>query len=332
MWIRKLHRTLTALFFPLLPWLPIAYVGIRGLKSLVPAGSSHSASNELLFQLAPADSPLRSYTVPLTAGVVPKRFHSHNDYVQSVPLLKALSYGAASIEADIWLVDDELYIAHDYSDITPGKTLNSLYLDPLVAILEAANAPDKHTGSAWRGVFETAPSLSLHLLIDIKTDGPSTFNKLYEVLEPLRAAGYLSTWTTPSSSLTPGPITVIGTGNTPLASVQSLGQTKERPRTIFLDAVLDLIPDDSLGVLDKTVCPLASSDFQKSVGASWTVPLIGRRKIKTLVDAAHERGIQARFWHTPTLKVAGRNTVWQMLLDEGVDWLNVDDLPAAQRF
>jgi hypothetical protein len=27
-----------------------------------------------------------------------------------------------------------------------------------------------------------------------------------------------------------------------------------------------------------------------------------------------------------------RNLVWQMLLDEGVDWLNVDDLPAARDF
>jgi hypothetical protein len=30
--------------------------------------------------------------------------------VQSIPLLKALSYGAGSIEADIWLIDDELYV------------------------------------------------------------------------------------------------------------------------------------------------------------------------------------------------------------------------------
>jgi hypothetical protein len=37
--------------------------------------------------------------------------------VQSVPLLKALSYGAASIEADIWLVDDELYVRSFSSDL-----------------------------------------------------------------------------------------------------------------------------------------------------------------------------------------------------------------------
>jgi hypothetical protein len=32
------------------------------------------------------------------------------------------------------------------------------------------------------------------------------------------------------------------------------------------------------------------------------------------------------------MPVAARNAVWQMLLDEGVDWLNVDDLPASKYF
>jgi hypothetical protein len=32
------------------------------------------------------------------------------------------------------------------------------------------------------------------------------------------------------------------------------------------------------------------------------------------------------------LMAVRRNAVWQMLLDEGVDWLNVDDLAAARAF
>lgn len=39
----------------------------------------HSADNNLLFFFVSADSPLKSYSVALTAGVIPKRFHSHND-------------------------------------------------------------------------------------------------------------------------------------------------------------------------------------------------------------------------------------------------------------
>ena len=43
----------------------------------------HSNDNNLLFFLSSADSPLKSWPVPLTAGVVPKRFHSHNDCTSS---------------------------------------------------------------------------------------------------------------------------------------------------------------------------------------------------------------------------------------------------------
>jgi hypothetical protein len=89
----------------------------------------HSSDNNLLFFFAGADSPLKSFSVPLTSGVTPKRFHSHNDCrsfatitialplklsgpdEQSAPLFKALSYGAASVEADIYLVGDELLVS-----------------------------------------------------------------------------------------------------------------------------------------------------------------------------------------------------------------------------
>src|SRR5258705_10425017 len=39
----------------------------------------HSSDNNLLFSFASTDSPLKPLPVPLTAGVIPKRFHSHND-------------------------------------------------------------------------------------------------------------------------------------------------------------------------------------------------------------------------------------------------------------
>jgi hypothetical protein len=79
MYVRKLRRLLGALFLPFLSWFPVAFVGFRTLTALAPTGDTTSTSNDLLFRLAPADSPLRAYDVPLTAGVVPKRFHSHND-------------------------------------------------------------------------------------------------------------------------------------------------------------------------------------------------------------------------------------------------------------
>jgi hypothetical protein len=57
--------------------------------------------------------------------------HSHNDGERDVPLFGALELGIASVEADVWLVDDELLVAHDPEGLAPELTLRSLYLDPL---------------------------------------------------------------------------------------------------------------------------------------------------------------------------------------------------------
>lgn len=40
-----------------------------------------------------------------------KPLHSHNDYWHDIPFYTALSYGAISIEADVWLVNGTLYVS-----------------------------------------------------------------------------------------------------------------------------------------------------------------------------------------------------------------------------
>ena len=58
--------------------------------------------------------------VPLSAA------HAHNDYRHERPLLDALEHGFCSVEADVFLVDDKLCVAHDAPEITPQRTLRSL--------------------------------------------------------------------------------------------------------------------------------------------------------------------------------------------------------------
>jgi len=57
--------------------------------------------------------------------------HAHNDYNNERQLIDALSYGFRSIEVDIFLMTNDLYVAHTIADIWPGRTLKELYLDPL---------------------------------------------------------------------------------------------------------------------------------------------------------------------------------------------------------
>ncbi len=108
--------------------------------------------------------------------------HAHNDYEHERPLLDALEHGFTSVEADVWLVDGELRVAHDLVDAEPGVTPEPLSLDPLAERV-AANGGSVYRG--WDG--------SLQLLIDTGSDGPAT---CAAVDEALRAYPQLMTrWT-----------------------------------------------------------------------------------------------------------------------------------------
>lgn len=50
------------------------------------------------------------YPTDFTREIVPKPFHSHNDYWRDVPFYSGLSYGAISTEADVWLINGTLYV------------------------------------------------------------------------------------------------------------------------------------------------------------------------------------------------------------------------------
>lgn len=74
----------------------------------------------------------------VTKGVLPIPCHSHNDYWRKPPLFAALRTGCTSIEADVWYLDDGegLYVGHRKHSLNAKKTLKSLYIDPLVSLLE----------------------------------------------------------------------------------------------------------------------------------------------------------------------------------------------------
>jgi hypothetical protein len=62
---------------------------------------------------------------------------SHNDYEQERPLFKALEFGYQMIEADIHLIDGNLYVSHDHpEDLERTPLLQDLYLDPLAEHIE----------------------------------------------------------------------------------------------------------------------------------------------------------------------------------------------------
>ena len=62
--------------------------------------------------------------------------HSHNDYEQKVPFLTAYNAEFGSIEADIFLQNDSLYIAHDTEELKVHRTLREYYLELLEKLVK----------------------------------------------------------------------------------------------------------------------------------------------------------------------------------------------------
>lgn len=258
--------------------------------------------------------------LPVTLGVVPKRVASHNDYTRAIPLYTALATGASSVEADVWLVDGEVRIGHHKHLATWGRTLRSLYVEPLMDILTKANAVSSDT---INGVFQMAPEVSLQLLIDFKEDSSELYQAVLAELEPLRSANYLTTY---NGTINPSAITVVGSGLARLDLI--LNQT---PRDLFFDAKLDQLSTRYLH-LDSSISPLASVELAQSGYRSASFWMEGPQSQMTeWVRVAHSRGIATRVWGLPENNWL-RRKVWRDLMNIGVDWLNCDNLDEASVF
>ena len=171
-----------------------------------------------------------------TYGVIPIPCHSHNDYWRHVPLRSALRAGCISVEVDVWPWGNEILVGHSPFTVLQG-TLQSLYLDPLLKMLDTHNKPPSHNwpkvmSQGMVGLFSNDQKQSLTLLIDCKTDGDRTWPLLVEQLNPLREKGYLTHFN--GSDVVYGPITVVVSGDAPL----HLLLENATYRDVFYDAPL----------------------------------------------------------------------------------------------
>lgn len=239
------------------------------------------------------------------------RAHAHNDYEHPRPLFDALDHRFGSVEADIYLVEGQLLVAHDPVDLDPARTLESLYLDPLAARVKA------NGGSVYRG--HRGP---LQLLIDIKTEGSSTYRELDRHL-----ARYRHLFTTYAHGrVYPGPVTAVISGDRAARPVME-AQTVRRA---FYDGRLSDLGSSA----PASFVPLISDNWTlnftwQGVGA---FPDAERAKLRGIVSEAHARGQRIRFWATPDQPGPARDALWGELLAAGVDHLNTDDLAGLQAF
>ncbi|MFD5316875.1 phosphatidylinositol-specific phospholipase C/glycerophosphodiester phosphodiesterase family protein [Streptomyces sp. NPDC127098] len=256
-------------------------------------------------------TPAAAHGRPGTGPAPLRRAHAHNDYEHPRPLLDALDHGFTSVEADIWLVDGELLVAHDAVDLDPARTLEALYLDPLLARVRA-NGGSVHAG-------HRAP---LQLLIDIKTAGDPTYRELSRRLRPYHSI---------LSSATGGrvhtrAVTAVISGD----RAARVPMTEERVRHAFYDGRLD----DLGTAAPASFVPLISSNWTSSFGwlGEGPIPPAERRLLRDIVGRAHAARQRVRFWATPDVPGPAREAVWRELVAADVDHLNTDDLPGLAAF
>ena len=77
----------------------------------------------------------------------------------------------------------------------------------------------------------------------------------------------------------------------------------------------------------------ASVSFADAIGQLWDGQFSEHQMdlLRGQIKGAHMRGLKARYWELPFWPISLRNHVWDVLVKEGVDLLNVDDLKGATR-
>ena len=193
------------------------------------------------------------------AAVAAPLAHSHNDYEQPRPLRDALALGFDSIEADIWLVDGRLLVAHEAEQVRPGRTLESLYLDPL---------------RQW----VKQPGRALILLIDVKTEAAATYAALDAVL-----AEY--------PELT-ARVRCIVSGNRAREVMAA-----QPHRRAALDGRLDDLATDAPADLIPLVSDNWAKFF--AWRGEGDFPAAARMQLEQFVAQAHAQHRHLRFWNTP---------------------------------
>ena len=230
--------------------------------------------------------------------------HAHNDYLHARPLLDALDHGFCSVEADIYLVNGKLLVAHDRNKVQTERTLEALYLDPLLQRVRANHGR----------VFAGGPEFVL--LIDLKTDWTNTYPVLkatltnYVAMLTLYAGGMMQS----------NAVRVILTGN--------------RSRQMFAGEEVRLAAlDGELADLDSNepaaLIPWISSNWFRSFKwrGSDEIPESELLRLKDIVRRGHEHGRAVRFWGAPD-----KLSFWKVIRDAGVDLVNTDDLAGAEKF
>lgn len=229
--------------------------------------------------------------------------HSHNDYENPIPFLTAYHEGFGSIEADVFLVNDTLFIAHSEDELKRHRTLEDYYIRPLNGFVKA------NMGNPYRD-----SSRHLQMLIEAKTAAVPVINKLIDLLRhyPALMAGTKISW--------------VITGHRPDPNTFT-----QYPSFIQFDGDLDKAMDPVNGYSSQALSKIAMLSADLKDYAKWNgksnIPAAERLRLDAVISKAHSLGKPVRFWDSPD-----EINAWYQLMHRRVDYLNTDHITSLAAF
>jgi len=221
--------------------------------------------------------------------------HSHNDYSNDIPFWLAYYNHFGSIEADIFAVNGDLFVAHNKSDIKPEQSLDALYIQPIVKLIR------HNKGKVWND--KTA---SFQLLIDLKTPVDPTLPLLVEKLKK-----YPDVF---DPKVNKYAVQIVITGNRPEPA-----EFSNYPDFILFDGLLNRKYND------QQVKRIALYSENLKLFTLWNGEgiIIEKDKIRVqnIIDSVHSINKKIRFWNAPD-----NSNAWQTFMNMKVDYINTDHI------
>jgi len=222
------------------------------------------------------------------------RIHAHNDYQKPEPLTNALRNKVFSIEADIYLYNNKLVVAHDKKELPTAPTLDSLYVQPIVRLFkEHKNTIDKNSNYA--------PTL----MIDIKENGETVIAELIKLLSTHRSVF--------DRSINAKAMQVVISGDRGASS-----KWNSYPSYILFDGR----PNEVYDNLTMNRVAFVSDSYLRYI-----TPQDSTSHLEELVKKIHSINKLLRLWASPD-----DPTSWKRLQQLGIDIINTDKVEECRNY
>lgn len=213
--------------------------------------------------------------------------HAHNDYEHNTPFIQAYDLGFGSIEADVILEGDTLFVGHNRKDIFEKPLyFERDYILPLFKALQ----------------LQKDTLRSVVLLIDLKTEALPTLKKVIEIIERYSLLTHTSA------------VQFVITGNQPPAD-----SFDQYPSYIFFDGNIN----NPAHIQHLSRIAIFSDNFRKysSWGGERKIPEDDKRKLSAVIEKVHSLNKKIRFWGCPD-----NLHTWQQFMKLQVDFINTDHI------